>query len=179
MKKNFLRVLDIKQNNINGGSCRYFICHKDANFKENSKKISSIVKSEKKYNLQSVKSFTKFFKRINIVKKNTNKIILNLLSKGKIIHGYGASTKGNVLLQYFEITNKQIPFISERNNKKFNHYTPGTKIKIISESLSRTMKPDFYLVLPWHFKKEILQRENKLRKKGTKFIFPLPKLQVL
>ncbi len=179
MKKNCLRVFDIKQNNINGGSCRYFICHKDANFKENSKKISSIVKSEKKYNLQSVKSFTKFFKRINIVKKNTNKIILNLLSKGKIIHGYGASTKGNVLLQYFEITNKQIPFISERNNKKFNHYTPGTKIKIISESLSRTMKPDFYLVLPWHFKKEILQRENKLRKKGTKFIFPLPKLQVL
>ena len=179
MKKNSLRVFDIKQNNINGGSCRYFICHENAKFKENSKKISSIIKSEKKNYLQSPKSFKKFFKRINIVKQMTNKTISDLLSKGKTIHGYGASTKGNVLLQYFGITNKQIPFIAERNDKKFNHYTPGTKIKIISESLSRKMRPDFYLVLPWHFKKEILQREKKLRKKGTKFIFPLPELKVL
>lgn len=179
MKKNFLRVFDIKQNNINGGSCRYFICHENAKFKDNLKKILSIIKSEKKYKLQNTKTFIKFYKRINIVKKETNKIISNLLSKGKSIHGYGASTKGNVLLQYFGITNKQIPFIAERNEKKFNHYTPGTKIKIISESSSRKMKPDFYLVLPWHFKREILHREIKIRKKGTKFIFPLPEIKVL
>ena len=179
MKKNSLRVFDIKRNNINGGSCRYFICHKYAKFKKNSKKISLIINTEKKYELHKTKSFIKFFKRINIIKQKTNKKISHLLSKGKKIHGYGASTKGNVLLQYFGITNKEIPFIAERNDKKYNHYTPGTKIKIISESLSRKMKPDYYLVLPWHFKKEILQRENKLRKKGTKFIFPLPEFKVL
>ena len=97
---------------------------------------------------------------------------------GKKIHGYGASTKGNVLLQYFNIDNKLIDFIAERNKNKFNLYTPGTNIKIISEVLSRFYKPDYYLVLPWHFKKEILSREKLMTKKGTKFIFPLPKLEI-
>ena len=102
-----------------------------------------------------------------------------MLKKGNKIHGYGASTKGNVLLQYFEFTSKQIPFIADRNPDKNNLFTPGTKIKIINENKSRSMFPDYYLVLPWHFKKEILKREKKIRRKGTKFIFPLPKLRIV
>ena len=96
-----------------------------------------------------------------------------------IIHGYGASTKGNVLLQFYDIGNKDINYIADRNPLKYNLFTPGTKIKIISENYSRKLKPDYYLVLPWHFKKEILDREKKIRKKGTKFIFPLPKVKVV
>ena len=72
-----------------------------------------------------------------------------------------------------------IDFIAERNKNKFNLYTPGTDIKIISEVLSRFYKPDYYLVLPWHFKSEILAREKEIRKKGTKFIFPLPELKII
>ena len=98
--------------------------------------------------------------------------------KNKKIHGYGASTKGNVLLQYFDINQNHIKFIADRNPKKYNHYTPGTKIKIISEEKSRNLLPDYYFVLPWHFKKEILKREIKMRKKGCKFIFPLPNLKI-
>ncbi len=179
MKRNYLRVFDIKQNNINGGSLRYLICHKHAKYKENKKKISSILKEEKKINLENKKTFTNFLKKINLVKSDTTKLILSILNKGKTIHGYGASTKGNVLLQYFNINNKLIPFIADRNSQKFNFFTPGTKIKIISEKLSRQIKPDYYLVLPWHFRKEILKRESKIRRQGTKFIFPLPKLEVL
>ena len=100
-------------------------------------------------------------------------------NKGKSVHGYGASTKGNVLLQYFGIGNDLVKYIAERNKKKFNLYTPGSKIRIISEKYSRALKPDFYLVLPWHFKKEILIRERKIRKKGTRFIFPLPTLKII
>ena len=96
-----------------------------------------------------------------------------------MIHGYGASTKGNVFLQYLEISSKKIPFIAERNPLKFNKFTPGNYIKIISEKKSRLKKPDYYLVLPWHFKKEILKREIKIRRQGTKFIFPLPTLKVI
>ena len=88
--------------------------------------------------------------------------------KGKSIHGYGASTKVIVLLQYFKIDNKIIDYISDRNPKKNNLYTPGSKIQIINESKSRNLRPDYYLVLPWHFKKEILSRERKIRLKGTK-----------
>ena len=99
--------------------------------------------------------------------------------QGKIIHCYGASTKGNVLLQYFNISNKMITFAAERNKTKYNLYTPGSRIKIISEVLSRFYKPDYYLVLPWHFKNEILIREKEIRKKGTKFIFPLPNFKII
>jgi hypothetical protein len=83
-----------------------------------------------------------------------------------------------VLLQYFGIDKSYIDYVSERNPLKFNLYTPGTKIKIISEKQSRKMNPNYYLVLPWHFKNEILTREKKIRTKGTKFIFPLPKIKI-
>ena len=114
--------------------------------------------------------------------KSKNKLYKFIKQKtklGKKVHGYGASTKGNVLLQYYNINNKMVDFIAERNSKKYNLYTPGTKIKIISEALSRFYRPDYYLVLPWHFKKEILFREKEIRKKGTKFIFPLPTLKII
>ena len=82
-----------------------------------------------------------------------------------------------MLLQYLNINNQTVKYIAERNPKKYNKYTPGTKIKIISEKNSRLKNPDYYLVLPWHFKNEILL-EKKIRKKGCKFIFPLPKLSI-
>ena len=112
------------------------------------------------------------------MKKECLKKIKSILSQGKIIHGYGASTKGNVILQYLNLNNKQIEFISDRNPFKYNRCTPGTKIKIISEEKSRNLNPDYYFVLPWHFKKEILKREIKIRRKGTKFIFPLPNFNI-
>ena len=102
----------------------------------------------------------------------------SIVLKNKIVHGYGASTKGNVLLQYFNINQNYMKFIADRNPKKYNCYTPGSKIKIISEKESRKLLPDYYFVLPWHFKKEILKREIKIRKKGWKFIFPLPNLKI-
>ena len=108
-----------------------------------------------------------------------NLLIDKLKKKNKTIHGYAASTKGNVLLQYFNLDNSKIDFISDKNPAKTNLFTPGTNIRIISENDSRKKAPDFYIVLAWHFKKEILLREKKLRKRGTKFIFPLPKIKVI
>ena len=86
----------------------------------------------------------KFFKRINEIKLKTQNYLNSIISKNKKIHGYGASTKGNVLLQYFNINKDYIKFIADRNPKKYNHYTPGTKIKIISEKRSRKLLPDYY-----------------------------------
>ena len=83
------------------------------------------------------------------------------------------------MLQYFKISNKKIRYIADRNPQKFNLYTPGTKIKIVSEAFSRACKPNYYLVLPWHFKKEIILREKNTIKRGSKFIFPLPKMKII
>ncbi len=112
-------------------------------------------------------------------KTKLKKLIKEINNKKLTIHGYGASTKGNVLLQFCDIGNKDVNYIADRNPLKYNLFTPGTKMKIISENHSRRLKPDYYLVLPWHFKKEILIRENKIRQKGTKFIFPLPKVKIV
>ena len=176
---NDLRVFDIKENDINGASKQYFICHQNSKYKSNHLKIKSILNSEKKLNLSKENTYKKFYKIINSSKNKLNRFIKKAIKRKKIIHGYGASTKGNVLLQYYGINNKMIDYIAERNKNKYNLYTPGSRIKIISETLSRSYKPDYYLVLPWHFKKEILIREKEIRKKGTKFIFPLPKLKVI
>ena len=178
-KKNHLRVFDFKKNNINGGSTRYYISHNDSNFKSNTRDINRLLKEEKKYMLGSQKIFKKFKKNLILNKKKLMNSIYKIKKANKKIHGYGASTKGNVLLQYFKINNKQVDFIADRNPKKYNKYTPGTKIKIISENKSRKIGPDYYLVLPWHFKNEIIKRERLIRKKGTKLIFPLPKMQIV
>ena len=176
--KHNLRVFDLKRNNINGGSTQYFICKKNSKYKTNYKAINKILNEERKFKLENKKTFLNFYKEINTIKSKTIKFLDSIILKNKKIHGYGASTKGNVLLQYFAINQNYIKFIADRNPKKYNHYTPGTKIKIISENKSRKLLPDYYLVLPWHFKKEILKRESKMRKKGCKFIFPLPNLKI-
>jgi len=177
-KENQLRTFNIKSNKINGGSKRYFICHEVSKYKNN-KEVANVLKEEIKFNLDKPKTFSNFFKLINSQKKKLIELIKKIKLKEQTIHGCGASTKGNVLLQFFNISNKDIKYIADRNPQKYNKYTPGTKIKIISEKLSRKIQPDFYLVLPWHFKNEILKRERIIKKKGTKFIFPLPKLKII
>ncbi len=177
-KNNKLRIFDIKYNDINGGSAQYYICKEKAKFKNNSKKINKIFKLEEKFGIEKVYTYKKFFNKIENIKHNLKKIIKLIKKKKQSIHGYGASTKGNVLLQYFGITKKEIDFIADRNPRKINYFTPGTKIKIISEKKSRNIMPDYYLVLPWHFKKEILNREKKTIKNGSKFVFPLPNLKI-
>tara|TARA_B100000029_G_scaffold476947_1_gene521541 strand:- start:35861 stop:37081 length:1221 start_codon:yes stop_codon:yes gene_type:complete len=173
-----LKILKHNYNDINGGSSQYYIVHKDSYFKSNGTKIKKIIETEKKYGLNNKKTFLKFYKKILLIKKRLVSLLNKIKKNKKIIHGYGASTKGNVLLQFFGISKKHLDFIADRNIMKKNFYTPGTKIKIITEQDSRKLCPDYYLVLPWHFKKEILKREYLIRKKGTKFIFPLPYLKI-
>jgi hypothetical protein len=178
-KRNDLRVFDIKKNDINGSSKQYYICHNQSKYKNNQNIINKILNSEKKLKLTELRTFKNFINTINVSKKKLVNFLQKTKRLGKIVHGYGASTKGNVLLQYYKINNKMIDCVAERNKNKYNLYTPGTNIKIISEVLSRFDNPDYYLVLPWHFKKEILIREKNIRKKGTKFIFPLPNLKII
>ncbi len=177
-KKNNLRVFDIRYNNINGGSTQYFICKKKAKFKNNNKNLNLSIKKENKFKIEKIDTYRKFFNKIEKIKTNLIQKITEIKRNKESIHAYGASTKGNVLLQYFNINNKHIDFVADRNPKKLNYYTPGTKIKIISEKKSRRIKPSYYLVLPWHFKKEILKREKSTIKSGSKFIFPLPELKI-
>jgi SAM-dependent methyltransferase len=177
IESNDLKIFNHEYLSVNGGSSRYFITHKDSNIKTTNR-ISIVDKIEKKNKVFKISKLKSFYNSIENLKSKFIKLMINLKSKNYTIHGYGASTKGNVLIQFYNLNNNYIDCIAERNKQKYNCYTPGSKIKIVSEKQSRKLKPDYYVVFPWHFKKEILLREKKMRKKGTKFIFPLPKIVV-
>ncbi len=103
----------------------------------------------------------------------------SLNADGKRILGYGASTKGNVLLQFCGFTEADIPAIAEVNPEKFGCFTPGTEIPIVSEADAKRMRPDYFLVLPWHFKDGIVAREEEYLAQGGKMIFPLPEIEIV
>jgi hypothetical protein len=129
--------------------------------------------------LDTIKPYLEFAERTKLHKENLMNLIKSLVADGKKIFGYGASTKGNVLLQYCGLTEKEIPFIAEVNPEKFGSFTPGTNIPIISEEEAKLMKPDYFLVLPWHFKNNILSREEEYMSNGGKFILPLPQIEII
>jgi hypothetical protein len=106
-------------------------------------------------------------------------LVRQIQDRGESIHVYGASTKGNVLIQWYGFDHHELPFAADRNPKKVGAKTVGTDIAIISEEESRAMRPDYYLVLPWHFRSEFLEREKDTILAGTRMIFPLPELLVV
>jgi hypothetical protein len=174
-----LRIIDVQMNDINGGSFAVTACKKDAEYKSNTPIINWMLNQEQDMGLDTINPYEEFAKRTAQHKKNLTDLIKALVADGKKVFGYGASTKGNVLLQYCGFTEKEIPFIAEVNTEKFGSYTPGTNIPIISEKEAKEMKPDYFLVLPWHFKNNILNKEEEYISNGGKFIFPLPEIEII
>lgn len=179
LEKCGLRVMDVQMNAINGGSFAITACKNNSAHKSNNAIISWLLKQEDDMGLDTPKPYREFEERVFRHRKNLTELIQALVDDGKKIIGYGASTKGNVLLQFCGITSKQIPFIAEVNQEKFGSFTPGTLIPIISENEAKQMKPDYFLVLPWHFKDSILEREKEYIANGGKFIFPLPEIEII
>ena len=174
-----MRILDVQMNAINGGSFAITACKQSAPFLSNLPIINWMLQQEDDMGLDTPKPYREFEERVYRHRKNLVELIEALVSDGKKIFGYGASTKGNVLLQFCGLGTEHIPFIAEVNDQKFGAYTPGTYIPIISESEARAMKPDYFLVLPWHFKHSILERERDYLSNGGKFIFPLPEIEIV
>lgn len=174
-----LKIIDLSFNQINGGSIALDVVRKKSKFKEITYLINWILESEKRNRYNEIKRQKEFFIQCKNHKYLLKKLLVSLKKQNKKIYGYGASTKGNVILQYSGINSKIIPFIGEVNKFKFNKYTPGSKIKIISEKKLKKLKPDYLLVLPWHFKDHIIKKENDFLQQGGKLIFPLPDIEII
>tara|TARA_B100001250_G_scaffold332733_1_gene298238 strand:+ start:2406 stop:3614 length:1209 start_codon:yes stop_codon:yes gene_type:complete len=165
-ENNGLEIFKIEENEVNGGSYRIF-CRK-------------LNKGSIKLKYENVLSSVKnFYKRVKLNKVKTLRFIRKELKKNKKIFLYGASTKGNTVLQYYKLNNKIIPYAAERSPAKWGRYTVGTGIKIISEKEARKLNPDYFFVTPWGFIKEFIIREKKWRKSGGKFILPFPKFKII
>ena len=174
-----LKIINIGFNQINGGSISLDISKKKSKHKENKAVLKWLLLREKLNGFNSLKIQKKFFVQARRHKYLLNNLLKKLKSEKKLIYGYGASTKGNVILQYCNINNKLIDCIIEVNSFKYNRFTPGTKIKIVSEKFMKKKKPDYLLVLPWHFKDHIIKKEKKFLDSGGKLIFPLPEIEIV
>ena len=165
-ESNGLKIYKISKNNVNGGSYRIYC-------KKNIKK--SVIIKEK----AGIKEIKQFVKRVEYNKLKTLKFINKEIKKNKKIFVYGASTKGNTILQYYNLNSNQINFAADRNPIKWGKYTVGSNIEIISEKSARKLNPDYFFILPWGFVKEFINREKKWLNRGGTFLVPFPNFRVI
>lgn len=174
-----LRIANVQMNAINGGSVAVTACHRDSSIRSADGLIEWLLEQEDNWGLNSPKPYRDFEERVFRHRTDLRRLVQTLVADGKRVLGYGASTKGNVLLQFCELGPAEIPAIAEVNPDKFGSFTPGTLIPIVSEQEAKAMAPDYFLVLPWHFKESILQREQEFLGRGGKMIFPLPEIEIV
>lgn len=177
LKRHRLEVFDVELNDVNGGSFRIYIQHEGCRSINN--RVRELENYEEKLNLSDRKTYDDFASRVISLKEKLYNFIKNEVEKGKKVYVYGASTKGNTLLQFFKLDYRLIKAAADRNPNKWGKKTVGTLIPIISEEQARKEKPDYFLILPWHFLKEFIRREDNYLRAGGKFIVPLPNFRII
>jgi NDP-4-keto-2,6-dideoxyhexose 3-C-methyltransferase len=171
-----LKIIDVEFNDVNGGSFSITVAKKSSVREPNTKKIEAVLFDEQILGLESTKAFDDFKARVEVVRTELMDFLVSAKNEGKRIYGLGASTKGNVLLQYFGIDETLLPMIAEVNEDKYGSYTPGSLIPLVPEEEVLSKNPDFLLVLPWHFRAFF---EINPKMKGRKLIFPLPNFEIV
>ncbi len=174
-----LRAIDVKMNAVNGGSFGVTAARKSDPRPGADAVIDWLLGQEERMALDTPRPYREFEDRVYRHRNDLMRLLKALAADGKTVLGYGASTKGNVVLQFCRVTTNEVPAIAEVNPDKFGAYTPGTGIPIIPEAEARAMKPDYFLVLPWHFKEGILQREAEFLASGGRMIFPFPEIEIV
>jgi hypothetical protein len=172
-----LDIFDVELNELNGGSIRTYLCHKDDY--EISDRVPKQMELEETYRINNLNTYMRFANRVEYFANQLYIFIKAQVNEGKIVYLYGASTRGNTLLQYCRLDNTLIKKAVERNPEKYGKRIASVGIPIIPEEQMRYEKPDALLVLPWHFKDEFVKREEQYLKDGGKLIFPLPRFEVI
>ncbi|NJM42769.1 MAG: class I SAM-dependent methyltransferase [Anaerolineae bacterium] len=176
-------IVDVELNEINGGSLRAYIRNRGANAEAfgdatyrafAAERVSKMREDEIKLGLGDKPAYQEFAHRVERIKNDTVNFIREQTAAGKRVFVYGASTKGNTVLQYFGLDHTLIAAAAERNADKWGRVTVGTHIPIVSEADARAAKPDYFLVLPWHFLEEFMAREHDYLYSGGRFVVPFP-----
>lgn len=182
------RVVDCQLNDVNGGSFRVYATKNEADptkfgtqpYRDVCRfRVEQTLDHELVEQWNSPSRWRDFFRRIESLKRQTVDFVREAKADGKTVWGYGASTKGNTLLQYFGLDHTMLDGIAERSHYKFGLRTVGTDVPIYSEEQMRVDPPDYLLVLPWHFIAEFVQREHRYLEGGGKFVVPCPEFRVI
>jgi len=171
-----LKIVGLELNDVNGGSFSVTAAKRGSQFPEGSALIAEALEKERSLKLDSLETYTSFARDAASHRQALLSCLSELKASGKKVLGYGASTKGNVLIQFCGLDADLIGCIAEVNEDKFGSYTPGSKIPIVSEAEARAQRPDVFVVFPWHFREGILKREQAFLQGGGEFIFPLPSI---
>lgn len=176
-----LEVVDVTLNDCNGGSFRICVGHKGKVTPSDAARdrVQTLRIEEFELAVDTDAPYAAFCKNIEKIRKDLRAFLIKAKKAKKLVHGYGASTKGNTTLQYIGATPDLMPAVADRNPDKYGSFTIGTNIPIISEAASRKLKPDYYLVLPWHFMAEFKSRETDFLKRGGKFLVPMPTVHLV
>ncbi len=174
-----LKIIDVQFNKTNGGSFSVMVAKAGSRYREKTALVNRILGQERRQRLHTLKPYEQFKRRVFRHAKELRAFVKKAKARRLKIFGYGASTKGNVILQFCQLTPQDIPLIADINQDKFGCQAPGTGIPIISEEQAVAMKPDYFLVLPWHFRDGILKREAAYLRSGGKMVFPLPNMEVV
>jgi NDP-4-keto-2,6-dideoxyhexose 3-C-methyltransferase len=173
LERHGLEIFDASTNDVNGGSVRLFATHKN-NAKQKTERLRRLIDAEERRRLDDAATFEAFFRRVGGMREAIRAYIRNKKEQGRLVVGLGASTKGNVLLQFFGLDRGWLPYISERNPEKVSLHTLGTDIELISEEKARALSPSCMLVLIWFFKQELIAREREYLAAGGALLFPMP-----
>jgi C-methyltransferase C-terminal domain len=174
-----LKLVDVQMNAVNGGSFAVTAAKSASAVQPNDAIIQWVLEQENRLALHTPRPYREFEERVFRHREDLRRLLHALRADGKTVLGYGASTKGNVVLQFCGITREDLPAIAEVNEDKVGGFTPGQRIPIISEQAARELKPDYFLVLPWHFKEGIIRREQAYLNSGGKMIFPFPEIEIV
>jgi hypothetical protein len=172
-----LKIIDLRASEVNGGSLAVTVARTESPYREAKTEIDRMTQAEQCDGFEGVEPFQRFRDEVFAHRDELLEQIRLLRRQGKKLAGYGASTKGNVLLQFCRLTRSEISVIAEVNPEKFGHFTPGTGIPIVSEPDMHATNPDVLLVLPWHFRENLIDRETDFLKRGGRLLFPLPKVE--
>jgi hypothetical protein len=174
-----LKIVDLEFNDVNGGSFCVTAAKQTAQYPEVQEAIEEALVREENYRLQTSAPFERLSTTMVRNRDILRRLLTRLRDEGKSVRGYGASTKGNVLLQYCGIDRELLPEIVEVNEDKFGAETPGTRIPIVAENAAVREQTDFFLVLPWHFRTGIIEKESSFLAQGGGLIFPLPEVEIV
>ncbi len=174
-----LRIIDVSTNDINGGSFAITVAKEGSPYNHNDAIVEWYLAQEKRMGLDTVQPYIEFAQRAQSHRDEFTELLNALRASGKTVYGYGASTKGNVILQYCGVTPEQITSFAEVNPDKFGAFTPGTLIPIEDEAQVRSRRPDYMVVMPWHFRNNILAKEKEYLRAGGHLIFPLPFIEIV
>jgi NDP-4-keto-2,6-dideoxyhexose 3-C-methyltransferase len=179
LSRHNLEVFDLELNDLYGGSIRTYIKHKECSEFSIQESVEQLRAQELADGFSNVQTYLDYGARVMNLKNQLLAFIKQEQEAGKIIYCYGASTKGNTQLQYFDLNDSVIEKVVDRDHRKFGKYTVGSNLLVISEEEGRQEKPDYFIILPWHLTDFFVERERAYLEKGGKFIVPIPHFRVI